>query len=155
MTPKNMTPDALEALERAGFSRRGFLKGMGALIVGYSATEGITKLAAQSASGPPYPTISLTAVDSWIAIGANENVVGYSGKCDFGQGFRTVQHQLIAEELSIPIERVSMLICDTAFCPDQGVSSGSQGSPTEFGKHMADEVTKWKSVRDTAGIEQQ
>jgi tripartite-type tricarboxylate transporter receptor subunit TctC len=28
-------------------------------------------------------------------------------------------------------------------------------SPAEFGKHMADEVAKWKSVRDTAGIEQQ
>ncbi len=28
-------------------------------------------------------------------------------------------------------------------------------SPAEFGKHMADEVAKWKSVRDTAGIEPQ
>jgi hypothetical protein len=28
-------------------------------------------------------------------------------------------------------------------------------SPAEFGKHIADEVAKWKSVRDAAGIEPQ
>ena len=32
----NLTPDAAAALERAGLSRRGFLKGSGALVVGFS-----------------------------------------------------------------------------------------------------------------------
>ncbi|HUQ93678.1 MAG TPA: molybdopterin cofactor-binding domain-containing protein [Bryobacteraceae bacterium] len=123
----NLTPDALDALERAGLSRRDFFKGAGALIVGFR-IAGDTKLDAQTA-----PVISLTQVDSWVAISQDETVTAYSGKCDFGQGFRTVQHQLVAEELGVPIERVRMIICDTSITPDQGVSSGSQGSPTQFG----------------------
>ena len=132
MTPKNFTPDALEVLERAGFSRRDFIRGAGALFVGFS-SAGVLATNAAAQTGPPFATIPLNQVDSWIAIAANENVIGYAGKCDFGQGFATVQHQLIAEELSVPIERVSMLICDTAITPDQGVSSGSLAHPVQFG----------------------
>jgi CO/xanthine dehydrogenase Mo-binding subunit len=73
-------------------------------------------------------------VDSWIAIAADGTVTAFAGKCDFGQGFRTVQHQLVAEELDVPLARVRMTICDTALCPDQGVSSGSQGHPAQFGR---------------------
>ena len=132
MTAKNFTPDALEALERAGFSRRDFIRGAGALFVGFS-SAGVLATKATAQTGPPFAVIPLNQVDSWIAIAANDNVIGYAGKCDFGQGFATVQHQLIAEELSVPIERVSMLICDTAITPDQGVSSGSMAHPAQFG----------------------
>src|SRR5262249_8197283 len=125
-----MTPDALDALERAGFSRRGFLKGAGALIVTFSMGNGARKLAAQS---PPPRVTALDQVDSWIAIAQDETVTAYSGKCEFGQGFRTVQYQLIAEELSVPLDRITLIICDTALTPDQGVTSGSQSHPTEFG----------------------
>lgn len=75
----------------------------------------------------------LNQVDSWIAIGADGIISGYTGRCDFGQGFDTVQIQLIAEELNVPVDRVRLTVCDTALTPDQGVSSGSQGHPTEFG----------------------
>jgi nicotinate dehydrogenase subunit B len=122
-----MTPDATEAL-----SRRGFLASAGALIVAFSSAVP-RPAAAQSAGGPPYPVIPLAQVDSWIAIGADGGVTGYTGKCDFGQGFGTVQYQLVAEEMNVAIERVSLFICDTAITPDQGVSSGSQAHPTEFG----------------------
>lgn len=74
-------------------------------------------------------------VASWLAIESDGSVTAYAGKCDFGQGFRTVQHQLVAEELGVPLARVKMIICDTALCPDQGVSSGSQGHPTQFGNN--------------------
>src|SRR5205807_9764615 len=78
-------------------------------------------------------TIPTNQVDSWVAVAEDGTVTAYSGKCDFGQGFRTVQQQLVAEELSVPLNRIKMVICDTAFTPDQGVSSGSQGHPTQFG----------------------
>lgn len=124
-----MTPDAGAALDQAGFSRRDLLKGAGALIVGFNITGGEQAVA----QNPPFQTIPLTQVDSWVVIHQDGTVTGYAGKCDFGQGFRTVQHQLIAEELDVPLENVNMIICDTAYCPDQGVSSGSQGHPTQFG----------------------
>ena len=125
---QTMTPEALAALERAGFSRRGFLKGVGTLIVSFSVS--VEKLRAQS-PGQAKPT-ALNQVDSWLAI-SGDKVICYSGKCEFGQGFETVQHQLIAEELSVPMDRIRLIFCDTAQTPDQGVTSGSQSHPTEFG----------------------
>lgn len=126
---KQITPEAREALDQNGFGRRDFLKGLGALIVGYSAVGSLEKANAQFPTG----TVQLTQVDSWVAIAQDGSVTGYAGKCDFGQGFRTVQQQLVAEELGVRFENINMIICDTAVCPDQGVSSGSQGHPTQFG----------------------
>ncbi len=106
----------------ARFRRREFLKGMGALIVGFGMN-----------AQPGRQSGASRQVDSWIVISADEKVTVFSGKCDFGQGFRTVQHQLAAEELDVPLQRISTVICETGRTPDQGVSSGSQGHPTQFG----------------------
>jgi CO/xanthine dehydrogenase Mo-binding subunit len=40
--------------------------------------------------------------------------------------------QLVAEELSVSIARVRLVQCDTATTPDQGTTSGSQSTPTNF-----------------------
>ena len=124
-----MTPDALAALEKAGSSRRDFLRSAGVMIIGFSMTGRGGKLAAQS----PPASVDANQVDSWIAIAADETVTGYSGKCEFGQGFQTVQYQLIAEELSVPLDRITLIFCDTNITPDQGVTSGSQSHIAEFG----------------------
>jgi len=76
--------------------------------------------------------VDATQVDSWIAIGADESVTAYSGKCEFGQGFSTVQVQLVADELYVPVSRVRLIFCDTSVTPDQGTTSGSQSTVTEF-----------------------
>ncbi len=73
-----------------------------------------------------------TQVDSWISIAADESITVYSGKIEFGQGFSTVQTQLVAEELFVPLSRVTVIFGDTGFTPDQGVTSGSQSTVTEF-----------------------
>lgn len=127
-----MTPEALAVLEKAGSSRRDFLRSAGVLIVGFSMAGKNGKLAAQS---PINPTglVDATQVDSWITIGADESITAYSGKIEFGQGFSTVQTQLIAEELSVPLDRINVIFGDTGVTPDQGVTSGSQSTMTEFG----------------------
>ena len=127
----NMRMDAREALENSDFSRRDMIKGMGALIVGFSSVATVGKLGADELL--PSPVYALDQVDSWIAIAQDESITAYSGKCDMGQGFRTVQYQLVADELYVPIERVNLIFCDTAMCPDQGTTSGSQSHLTEFG----------------------
>jgi CO/xanthine dehydrogenase Mo-binding subunit len=71
-------------------------------------------------------------LDSWIALGADGIVTAYTGKCDFGQGMYTAQTQLVAEELCLPIDRVRLTQCDTSVTPDQGTTSGSQSTPTNF-----------------------
>ncbi len=138
MNPLNLTPDASEALDREGFSRRHFLKGSGALIVGFSITSvagriGLeTALAAQGAPAAAQPNPG--QLDSWLAIGADGIVTAYTGKCELGQGLTTVQMQLVAEELSVPMQRVRLIQCDTSITPNQGTTSGAQSHQANFNK---------------------
>src|ERR1700691_5412521 len=113
--------------------RREFLKSCGALIVSFS----VGSLSVLSAEGQgqfaTHPSnIDPEKLDSWLAVGADGTITAYTGKCDFGQGMFTAQTQLVAEELCVPISRVKLIQCDTAVCPDQGTTSGSQSTPTNF-----------------------
>ena len=129
-----MTSDALAALTGAGLSRRAFVKGSGALIVAFSAARlagdlGIApdRAAAQGINGP-----GSDELDSWIAINADGSVTAYTGKCELGTGLFTAQTQLVAEELSVPIDRVRLIQCDTSITPNQGTTSGAQSHPANF-----------------------
>jgi len=114
-------------------SRREFLKSCGALIVSFSAGS-LRVLSAQSQGqfGTHPSHIDPEKLDSWLAVGADGIITAYTGKCDFGQGIFTAQSQLVAEELCVPIDRVKLIQCDTSVCPDQGTTSGSQSTPTNF-----------------------
>jgi nicotinate dehydrogenase subunit B len=128
--PPSFTQQALERLESEGFSRRNFLKGSGALIVGFSIAgpAGMAQVLGGPATGSP----PLNQVDSWLAIGADGSVTAYSGKEELGQGISVAQQQLVAEELCVPFDRVKLIYCDTGFTPDQAHTSGSQSHPTNF-----------------------
>ena len=114
-------------------SRRDFLQTSGVLIVSFSAGPLIDSLAhAQGPFGTHPSHIDPAKLDSWIAVANDGTVTAYTGKCDFGQGMLTAQTQLVAEELCVPIEGVKVVQCDTAVTPDQGTTSGSQSTPTNF-----------------------
>jgi nicotinate dehydrogenase subunit B len=128
-----MTPDALAALARSGLSRRDFLKTSGALVVSFSASATVGQIGlAQGQFDTRASHIDPKQLDAWIAIAADGRVTAYTGKCEFGQGMFTAQTQLVAEELSVPFDRVTLIQCDTAVCPDQGTTSGSQSTPSNF-----------------------
>jgi nicotinate dehydrogenase subunit B len=114
-------------------SRRDFLKSSGALIVSFSAASHAGIFAASQGQFDTHPShVDPTKLDSWIAVGADGSVAAYTGKCDFGQGMMTAQTQLVAEELCVSTKRVKLIQCDTSFSPDQGTTSGSQSTPTNF-----------------------
>ncbi|MGA8443328.1 MAG: molybdopterin cofactor-binding domain-containing protein, partial [Candidatus Sulfotelmatobacter sp.] len=114
-------------------SRREFLKGCGALVVSFSAgSSSVLSVEGQGQFATHPSHIDPEKLDSWLAVGADGIVRAYTGKCDFGQGIFTAQSQLVAEELCVPIDRVKLLQCDTSVCPDQGTTSGSQSTPTNF-----------------------
>jgi nicotinate dehydrogenase subunit B len=113
-------------------SRRDFLWGAGALVVSFHAASTFGKAAAQGPFGTHASHIDAQALDSWLAIHADGSVTAFTGKCDFGQGMYTAQTQLVAEELCVPLERIKLVQCDTAVTPDQGTTSGSQSTPTNF-----------------------
>jgi nicotinate dehydrogenase subunit B len=127
-----VTPDAHDALVRAGFSRRDFLKTSGVLVVSFGAASVLPSAGAQGPFGTQPSHIDPRRLDSWIAVGADGRITAYTGKCDLGQGMLTAQTQLVAEELSVPTRAVAIVQCDTDVCPDQGTTSGSQSTPTNF-----------------------
>src|SRR5262245_7760114 len=132
-TVQALTPDALAALEQSGVSRRSFLKRSGVLVVGFSTGILTSRLGIpESAAAQRLDGAGSNQLDAWIAIGADGNITAYTGKCELGHGLHTAQTQLIAEELSVPFERVKLLQCDTSFTPDQGTTSGAQSHPTNF-----------------------
>jgi len=102
------------------------MKTSGALIVTFSLAPK-SALSAQRLDGA-----SSNQLDGWLAINADGTVTAYTGKCELGHGLYTAQTQLIAEELSVPFNRVKLIQCDTAVTPDQGTTSGAQSHPTNF-----------------------
>ena len=106
-----MTADARAAFDRAGFSRRDFLKTSGVLFVGFSmaevASENADAQALFAGGAPGSPPVN--QVDSWIAIAADGSVTAFTGKEELGQGISTAQTQLVAEELSLPFDRVKRI----------------------------------------------
>jgi nicotinate dehydrogenase subunit B len=114
-------------------SRRYFLKSCGAVIVSFSSGS-VNLLAAQSQGpfGTHLSHIDAGKLDSWLAVGDDGVITACTGKCDFGQGILTAQSQLVAEELCVRVARVKLIQCDTSICPDQGTTSGSQSTPTNF-----------------------
>jgi nicotinate dehydrogenase subunit B len=121
----------LTAEARSVLNRRGFLKSAGALIVGFR-FAGEPPARAQFGQAALSGSPPADQLDSWIAIGADGRVTAFSGKEELGQGISTAQQQLVAEELSVPFERVTLIYCDTARTPDQAYTSGSQSHPTNF-----------------------
>lgn len=113
-------------------SRRDFLKGAGALVVSFPSAWSFGAQNGEGQFGRRASHINAEALDSWLAIHADGSVTAFTGKCDFGQGIYTAQTQLVAEELRVPLERVKLVQCDTATTPDQGSTSGSQSTPTNF-----------------------
>ena len=105
------------------FPRRDFLKGAGALIVGFSLAGRAAKAAAIALGpyGPPEDQI-----DSWIAIAEDGHATLFSGCCELGTGSSTGLLQVMAEELDLPFARVRIVFPDTDRTPDQFVSSGSR-----------------------------
>ncbi len=73
-------------------------------------------------------TVAPDQVDAFLAIHADNTVTVFTGKVDLGTGGRAAMRQMVAEELDVPIERITELIeGDTAVCPDQGGTGGSTG----------------------------
>ena len=144
MKPKNpfkideaqpLPEKALEALDRLEPSRRDFLKTAGVMMIGFgigAATAGTAE--AQSPLNPS-GNIDNTQLDSWVAVGADESITVFAGKAELGTGMKTLQIQIAAEELSVPVERITMVLCRSGVTPNQGLTVGSHSAPTQFGNN--------------------
>ena len=135
MTKASTTPEARAALDRGQWSRRAFLKGTGVLIVSFAAGSVLDSTGTVMAGGPGGPGVQRPGelpaglLDRDRRRRPRHRV---HRKAELGQGLFTAQTQLIAEELGVAIDRVTLVQCDTATTPDQGTTSGSQSHPANF-----------------------
>jgi nicotinate dehydrogenase subunit B len=120
---------AVDALDRLDSSRRDFLKAAGVMTVGFAVAG------TAGAQSPINPTglVDATQVDHWLAIGADESITVFVGKHENGNGIRTVQLQLAAEELSVPLDRITLITGISGVTPDQFLTVGSLSTMTQFG----------------------
>jgi CO/xanthine dehydrogenase Mo-binding subunit len=54
----------------------------------------------------------------------------FTSKVEVGQGSRTQITQAAAEEFRLPVERIRLVMADTARCPDDGGTAGSRTTPS-------------------------
>ncbi|MBI4489407.1 MAG: xanthine dehydrogenase family protein, partial [Deltaproteobacteria bacterium] len=78
-------------------------------------------------AGSPLASIATVHLDS------DGNAVLLCGTSEIGQGARTIMSQIVAEELSLPLERVTMRPTDTMYTPYDR-STGSSRSTTVMGR---------------------
>ena len=127
-------PDkAIDALRHLTPSRRDFLKSAGLMMVGFSASAVTARQALAQSPINVAGTIDGTQLDSWIAIGADDSITVLAGKSELGQGMRTLQLQLAAEELNVPIGSITLVMCISGVTPNQGLTVGSLSTQTQFG----------------------
>lgn len=106
----------------AELSRRGLLKAGGTLLVGFRL---LPEALAQTRAPQPGPP-DAEAVDSWIAIHADNTATICIGFAELGQGCSTALLQVAAEELDLGMDQVRTVGLDTHLTPNQGGTYSSQ-----------------------------
>ncbi|HEY7009271.1 MAG TPA: molybdopterin cofactor-binding domain-containing protein, partial [Jatrophihabitantaceae bacterium] len=121
-------------LHEKEFSRKSFLKGGGAMLVGFSVLgAGVGAKAAKAAGDDPFASngpYDQTAVDSWLIVHSDNTASLKIGKVEMGQGTPTALLIIAAEELNMDFKQMKMITHDTNVTPNQGASVGSQGVQT-------------------------
>ena len=64
-------------------------------------------------------------VEILLAVWNDGSVTALHGHVDLGTGLRTALAQIVAEELDLPLERINMVLGDTALVPNQGATIAS------------------------------
>jgi CO/xanthine dehydrogenase Mo-binding subunit len=114
-------------LAQRELSRKTFLKGGGALIVGFSALGAVATAgaAADPHTHSSYGPAPSDQIDSWLSIGADGNAWVKLGKVELGQGSMTGLLMVAAEELNMDMSQMRAITNDTDLTPNQGTTAGS------------------------------
>ena len=136
--------------------RRTFFEVLGSgLAITFTLTQGVGGALMQNTEGE---------VGAWIHVGENGTVTIYTGKAEVGQNIRTSLAQIVAEELHVPMDKIDMVMGDTALTPYDRGTFGSRSIPytgPELRKAAASAreiiidmaAEEWKVDRDNLFIE--
>jgi CO/xanthine dehydrogenase Mo-binding subunit len=105
-------------------TRRAFTSSLGAIVVAFSLDP--KSVPAQQPAKLPGSLDNNRKLDAWLRINADGTATVYTGKIELGQGILTALSQIAAEELDLPLTRISMISGDTGRTPNEGMTAGSQ-----------------------------
>ncbi|MBS3819102.1 xanthine dehydrogenase family protein molybdopterin-binding subunit [bacterium] len=121
--------------------RREFLKLVGGgIVVTFTLGETAT-LESLQRFGSRYPE----DFNAYLRIGEDGRVSCLTGKIEMGQGIITSLAQMLADEMDVPLDRVDMVMGDTALCPWDMGTFGSR-STKYFGARMRKAAAEAKAV---------
>jgi CO/xanthine dehydrogenase Mo-binding subunit len=100
--------------------RRALLKAGGALVVSFALDAGAARAQDASSRGDVAGPPDAKALDTWLAIHADNTATLYIGFVELGQGATTALPQVAAEELDLDLDQVRLAQHDTNVTPNQG-----------------------------------
>jgi CO/xanthine dehydrogenase Mo-binding subunit len=100
-------------------TRRGFIKMGGALFVSLSVPTGVSVSASESGT-----SLDPTLLASWLEIRSDNAILLRTGRTETGTGMSAYYAQVLAEELRVQPESISLILGDTDKTPDGGFSAG-------------------------------
>jgi nicotinate dehydrogenase subunit B len=105
-------------------TRRDFTTALGGLVLSFSLSPRLGL--GQERAQLPGSLNTNRMLDAWIRIAADGKVTVFTGKVELGQGIVTALAQIAAEELDVPLARVTLISGDTGRTPNEGQTAGSQ-----------------------------
>lgn len=105
-------------------TRREFTAALGGIVLSFSLVP--TVMRGQEPARLPGSLHTNRTLDAWLRINADGSVTVFTGKVELGQGIVTALAQIAAEELEVPLARVTMVSGDTGRTPNEGQTAGSQ-----------------------------
>jgi isoquinoline 1-oxidoreductase len=112
-------------------ARRDFFRILGAGIVVFAAAKDALALQETAPGSRSFHNEELPKdITSWLHVGEDGTVTGFTGKAEMGQNIRTELAQTVADELRVPFESVRMVMGDTALTPFDAGTFGSRTTPT-------------------------
>lgn len=81
-------------------------------------------------SSAPEALADDASIAAWVHIHENGKVSVFTGKVEVGQNIRTSLAQVVAEELSVPVNSIDMIMGDTLLTPYDRGTYGSLTTPT-------------------------
>jgi len=105
-------------------TRRDFTAALGGIVLSFSLVPKV--VFGQDPARLPGSLQTNRTLDAWLRINADGSVTVFTGKVELGQGIVTALAQIAAEELEVPLARVTMISGDTGRTPNEGQTAGSQ-----------------------------
>ena len=104
-------------------TRRGFVTTGGTLVVSLYIQRTIGGSAAIAAEGAP-GSLDPTRLASWLEIHADNTILVRTGRTETGTGMSAFYAQMVAEELNVRPDTITLVLGDTDKTPDGGYSAG-------------------------------